>query len=171
MAKNIPYDSTLKVVSNNPWELGVVWKSDKCKFTAGYIRFRERNEKDWDYAVFLPQFVDPQMMKKGYFPPKGTIYKVLVDNSVVACVVKRQSKEDYEGIEDLKKQQIIPGLEHLQKAVEADPTNEIAQAYLGAAYASVGQIDKANNALTIAMNISPEYQLPQMYYQRINQRR
>jgi tetratricopeptide (TPR) repeat protein len=170
MVKNIPYDSTLRIVSNNPWELDVVWKSDKSKFTAGYIRYRERNEHDWDYAVFLPQFVDPYMMKKGYFPPKGTIYKFMVDHSVVACVVKRQSKDDYEGIEDLKKQQIGPALELLQKAVQIDPTNEIALTYLGVAYASVGQFDQANKALMAAMNISPEYQLPRMYYDRINQR-
>ncbi|MFN8276924.1 MAG: phospholipid carrier-dependent glycosyltransferase [Chitinophagales bacterium] len=171
LAKNVPYDPKLKIVSNNPWELNVVWESAHSKFTSSYIRFRERNEQDWDYAVFLPQFVDPYMMKKGFFPPKGTVHTVTVDGCVVACVVKRESKDDFAGIEALKKNDLNTALPLLEKAVQENNTNEIAWAYLGVAYAYAGKRAEALNALSNSMNISPEYQLPQMYYQQISQSR
>lgn len=170
MAKNLPYDSTLKVVSNNPGELNESLIMDKSPWRSTYIRYRERNEKDWDYAVFLPQFIDPAMMKSGKFAPKGTIYKVMVDNSVVAMVVKRVSKDDYEGIEALKKNDIQTALPHLQAAVKADDDNEIAWAYLGIIYGAVGQKDQAVNAFNKSLSISPNYQLAQQYYSNLMQR-
>ena len=171
MAKNLPYDSTLKVVSNNPGELNESAKMDKSPWKASYIRYRERNEKDWDYAVFLPQFVDPEMMKHGKFAPKGTIHKIMVDNSVVAMVVKRPSKDDQIGIDALKKNDIQGALEHLQAAVKLDDDNEIAWAYLGVAYASIGKRAEAIQALTKSLSISPNYQLAQSYYNQIMQMR
>ncbi|MFN8308887.1 MAG: hypothetical protein U0T73_02890 [Chitinophagales bacterium] len=168
-AKNVGYDPNLKIVSNNPWELNMVWESEHSKFASSYIRFRERNEHDWDYAIFLPQFVDPFMMKKGFFPPKGTVHVIKVDNSVVACIVKRESKDDFNGIEALKKNDLQTALPLLENAVRVNNTNEIAWAYLGVGYASIGKKQEALSALTNAMNISPEYQLPQMYYNQVSQ--
>jgi hypothetical protein len=164
---NVPYNDKLKVVSNNPWELNTVWESDKSKQRSTYIRYRERNEQDWDYAIFLPQFVDPNMMKKGYFPPKGTVHTIKVGNATVACIVKRESKEDMLGIEALKKNDINTALPHLEAAIKLDNSNEIALAYLGIAYASIGRKQEGLNMLAASMNISPEYQLPQMYYSQL----
>jgi hypothetical protein len=169
IAKNVPYDPKLKIVSNNGGELNECWKMDNSKFQSSYIRYRERNEQDWDYAVFLPQFVDPAMMKKGMFAPKGTIHKIMVDNSVVACIVKRESKADMEGIEALKKNDVNTSIAKLEEAVKLDPNNEIALAYLGIAYASTGRKQDAINMLNRSLTISPNYQLPQMYYNQVMQ--
>ena len=166
----MPYDSTAKVVSNNPGELNESLIMDKSPWRSSYIRYRERNEKDWDYAIFLPQFIDPAMMKSGKFAPKGTIHKIMVDNSVVAMVVKRVSKDDYLGIEALKKNDVQNALPHLQAAVKADDDNEIAWAYLGIIYAATGQREPAINAFNKSLSISPNYQLAQQYYNQLLQR-
>ena len=170
MAKNLPYDSSAKVVSNNPGELNECLIMDKSPWKSTYIRYRERNEKDWDYAVFLPQFIDPAMMKSGKFAPKGTLHKIMVDNSVVAMVVKRVSKEDYIGIEAVKRTDPQAAIPHLLIAVQLDPDNEIAWAYLGVAYAEVGQREKALDALGRSLNISPNYQLAGQYYNQLQGR-
>jgi tetratricopeptide (TPR) repeat protein len=167
MTKNVPLNAGEKIVSNNPWELNMCWESGKSSRKSEYIRFRERNEQNWDYAVFLPQFVDPKMMKRHFFPPKGTIHEVKVDNSVIACVVKRENKSDYYGIEAVKKNDFVNGIKFLEDAVKYDGYNEIAWTYLGIAYANTGRMQEASTALTNAINISPEYQLPQYYYQQI----
>jgi tetratricopeptide (TPR) repeat protein len=111
------------------------------------------------------------MMKHGKFAPKGTIHKIMVENSVVAMVVKRSSKEDFYGIEALKKNDLPGAIQHLETAVKDDPDNEIAWAYLGVAYGSMGRRDEALQALTRALNISPNYQLAQGYYERVMQMR
>lgn len=167
MTKNVPMNAGEKIVSNNPWELNMCWESGKSPRKSEYIRFRERNEQNWDYAVFLPQFVDPKMMKRHFFPPKGTIHEIKVDNSVIACVVKRENKSDFYGIEAVKKNDFVNGIKLLEDAVKYDGYNEIAWTYLGIAYANTGRMQEASTALTNAINISPEYQLPQYYYQQI----
>lgn len=165
--ENIPFKEGEKFVSNNPWELNVCWESAKSEHRAGYARYRERNEKDWDYAVFLPQFVDPNLMRNKQFPPKGTIHTVTVDNSVIACVVKRENKADFYGIEAAKKNDFQAAIPLLEEALRYDNYNEIAWAYLGYAYANTGRMQDAVNALSNAISISPEYQFPQMVYQQI----
>jgi tetratricopeptide (TPR) repeat protein len=110
------------------------------------------------------------MMKHGKFAPKGTIYKVMVDNSVVAMVVKRVAKDDVIGIDALKKNDIQTAIPHLEAAVSKDEDNEIAWAYLGIAYGATGQRDKALNAFNRSLSISPNYQLAQQYYNQLLQR-
>lgn len=166
--KNVPYDSTKVIVCNNGGELNECFKMDHSPFLSHYIRYRERNEQDWDYAVFAPQFVDPEMMKKGYFAPKGTIHKIDVDGCTIACIVKRESKEDYIGIELLKKNDVTGALPHLEAAVKEDPNNEIALMYLGLAYAATGHRSEGLNALARSLSISPNYQMALAYYQRIS---
>lgn len=169
--ENIPLKEGEKFVSNNPWELNVCWESDKSERRANYIRYRERNEQDWDYAVFLPQFVDPNLMRKHLFPPKGTIHEIKVENSVIACVVKRENKSDFYGIEAVKKGDFQNAVSLLEEAVRYDSYNEIAWAYLGVAYAQTGRMQEAVSALTNSINISPEYQFPQVIYQQLTERR
>jgi len=163
IAKNIPYNPALKLVSNNPGELNESLIMGNNSWRSSYIRYRERNEQDWDYAVFLPQYVDPAMMKNGRFAPQGTIYKIMVDDAVVAVIVKRQSKEDLEGIVALKKNDVQSATLHLEKAVASDDNNEIAWGYLGAAYAMSGRKNDALRALNKSLNISPGYQFAQAY--------
>ena len=90
-----------------------------------------------------------------------------MDNSVIACVVKRENKSDFYGIEAVKKNDFVNGIKLLEDAVKYDGYNEIAWTYLGIAYANTGRMQEASTALTNAINISPEYQLPQYYYQQI----
>ncbi|MCW3127875.1 MAG: phospholipid carrier-dependent glycosyltransferase [Bacteroidetes bacterium] len=187
ISKNLPYDSTRIMVSNNSGELYECLKMNKSEWHPDYIRYRERNERNWDYAVFLPQFVDPEMMKKGFFAPKGTIHKIMVDDCLVACIVKRESKDDEIGIEAIKRimkrqqGEPVPGdneelknsdpqtaLSHLDAAVRQDPNNEIALAYLGLAYAMSGDRKNAIASLSRSLSISPNYQMAQAYMQQIS---
>ncbi len=170
-AKNVPYKEGLKIVSNNPWELNMAWNRTKSKHQSLYIRYRERNEQDWDYAIFLPQFVDPAMMKNNHFSPKGTIHEIKIGNSTLACIVKRENKADYYGIEALKKNDLPNAIKYLEEAVRYDNYNEIAWAYLGVAYATAGRGQEAMSALTNSLNISPEYQLPAYYYNQLSGRK
>jgi tetratricopeptide (TPR) repeat protein len=96
---------------------------------------------------------------------------VKIDNSTLACVVKRENKADFYGIEAVKKNDFATGIKLLEEAIKYDMNNEIAWAYLGLAYANVGRTQDAITALTNSLNISPEYQLPAYYYQQISGRR
>lgn len=156
-AKHIPYDSKLKVVSNNPWEMEQVWKSIKSPWrSGGYIRFRERYDSDWDYAILLPQYVDVNIFKNDLFVQKGTIHVVKVDNSPIAIVVKRVNKSDLMGKEALEKQDIPNALRLLKDAVTYNPANELAWCNYGQALLSSGNAREAVNAFTRSINISPE---------------
>lgn len=154
--EHVPYDSNLKVVSNIPWEMNEVWASAKSPWKASYIRFRERYDTDWDYAVLAPQFVDVNMLKNGMFVQKGTVHEVKADNSPIAIIVKRTNKNDIRGREALEKQDLPKALALLQNAVTYDPNNETAWTSLGQAWLGAGNATEAIAAFRHASNISPE---------------
>jgi tetratricopeptide (TPR) repeat protein len=154
--ENVPYDSKLKIVSNIPWELEQVWKSAKSPWKPGYIRFRERYDTDWDYAILLPQFVDVNILKSGLFVQKGTIHEVMVDNSPIAIIIKRENKNDLLGKQAFEKQNFPEAVRLLKDAVTYNPNNEIAQANYGQALLNTGNMKEAENAFTKAVSISPE---------------
>ncbi len=155
--KNVPYDSTLKVVSNMPWELDQVWRSEKAPWkNVGYVRFRERFNSDWDYAILSPQYVDVNILKSGLFVQKGTIHEIKVDNSPIAIIVKRNNKSDFLGKEALEKQNLPEAIRLLKDAVTYDPNNEIAWSNYGKALYGAGNMKEAINAFTKTINISPE---------------
>ena len=95
----------------------------------------------------------------------------MVDNSVVAVVVKRQTKDDMIGIEALKKNDLPTALSHLETAVKDDDDNEIAWAYLGLTYAGLGRKHDAITALNKSLSISPGYVLAQRCLKNITQAR
>lgn len=155
--EHIPYDSSLKVVSNIPWELEQVWKTSKSPWKpTGYVRFRERFDTDWDYAILAPQFVDVNMLKNGMFVQKGTIHEVMVDNSPIAIIIKRGNKSDVLGKEALEKQDVPKALTLLKDAITYDPNNEIAWTSYGQALLSSSNPKGAEDAFNHARSISPE---------------
>jgi tetratricopeptide (TPR) repeat protein len=167
--KNVPYSKETILLSNNNYELNTCFKAKGIPWVVDYVRWRERYERDWDYAVFLPQFVDPEMMRNGAFPPKGTVHAIKVDNSVVACVVKRENKDDFLGIQAMKQNKIAEAIPLLERAVSYNSQNEIAWTYLGLAYAQTGRLQESVQALGNALTISPESQMAAYYYNQISQ--
>lgn len=155
-AKNVPYDSTLKIVSNVPWELAQVWTSRHSPWKANYIRFRERFDSDWDYAILTPQYIDVNILKSGLFVQKGTVHTISVDNSPIAIIIKRSNKSDLLGMEALEKRNLPEAVRLLKDAITYDPNNEIAQANYGRALLETGNLTEAEAAFKKTISISPE---------------
>ncbi len=158
-AKNVPFNPGLKVVSNVPWELARVWESEKSPWKAGnvrYIRFRERYDQDWDYAILAPQFVDVNMLKNDLFVQKGTIHEIKVDHSPVMLIVKRGNKDDFLGKEALNNHDLPNAVRLLKSATTYNPNNEIAWSNYGQALMSAGDFTGAIAAFKASINISPE---------------
>lgn len=160
ISKNVPYDSNIVIASNMPWEVEQIWQSTRSpwanKAKVKYIRFRERYDSDWDYAILDPQFVDPNILKNGLFVQKGTVYQVDVDGAPITLVVKRRNKNDFLGKEALDKQDIPKALVLLKDATTYDPNNEIAWTNYAQALMANRDPKAAIEAFKKAVNISPE---------------
>ena len=92
-----PEDSNekIKVVSWHPVSLAHYFRKDTTRFSTGFVRWYEKGNSDWDYAVFTITGMAPeQLTNSAIFPPPNTVYTVKVDDVPIAIVLKRQDKSD-----------------------------------------------------------------------------
>ena len=95
-----------------------------------------------DYAILSLQFSTP-LIRKSFFPPKGTISEELVDDVPVACVVDRREDADYRGIKLLQQNKMEEGMEFLEKAYAYNPKNFPLYFWMGYGYYGTGNYAKS----------------------------
>jgi tetratricopeptide (TPR) repeat protein len=156
LVENEPNLKNLNIVSNNPYQVNEILKQKKLNFGAKYLRYRERNESDWDYAILTQSFIDAEYLRNGYFPPKGTVKTIDVDGVPICAIVKREDKNDYYGKLALDSGQFNKAIDYFNKALKYDPNNEIAWTNLGMALLQSGQAGASIDAFKNAEKISPE---------------
>jgi predicted Zn-dependent protease len=135
LVENEPNLKNLNIVSNNPYQVNEILKQKKLNFGAKYLRYRERNESDWDYAILTQSFID---------------------GVPICAIVKREDKNDYYGKLALDSGQFNKAIDYFNKALKYDPNNEIAWTNLGMALLQSGQAGASIDAFKNAEKISPE---------------
>lgn len=96
------------------------------KLTVGYV---QRNSVKWDYGIFNPIFVPPNILRKNY-PPKNTIFKIEVDKVPICCIVERENFDDINGIQAYKKKEFKNAFNLFISAYKYDENNYITYPYL-----------------------------------------
>jgi len=132
------------------------FRKDTANFEVVFIRFYERGNSDWDYAIFVNTGVNPAQLQNGAFPPKNTVYTVNVDGKPICAVLKRTDKSDYFGSQALEKGDLQTAIPLLQKSIEVLPTNETALLNLADAYIKIQQLDSAMIYINKLLSFDPE---------------
>lgn len=156
LQENVPGFEKMKLASNNPFQVAGVMKPKYGNPPVAYIRYRERNDADWDYALMTQSFVDAEYLKNGYFPPKGTVKSIMVDGVTICAVIKREDRNDYLGKVALDAQKFDSAIIYLEKAVRYDDKNEIAWTNLGFAQLQSMKPGESVQSFKKALDISPE---------------
>lgn len=130
----------LRIASNG--NIFYYFRNDTARSKAIYLRYYDRGEHDWDYAVFFCNYLSPFQIKKDIWPPKGTIHTIKVDDAIVCAVVKRLDKSDYLGFLEKNNGNFLVAEEYFKKALAIDPRNETAIEYLGEIYLQSGRLDE-----------------------------
>ncbi len=156
IAKNEDLSKPVIIASNHGFQVEYYGKKLSPNITAIYTPYRDRYEKDWDYAILLQSFVDPYMLKKGYFTPKyGLVHTIKADNMPLCVILKRTNKNDVQGIEAVKKGDFVNGITLLTSAQKENPDNEAVNYYLGIGLASVGKVVEGEAFVREAIRITP----------------
>ncbi|MDR0789506.1 MAG: tetratricopeptide repeat protein [Bacteroidales bacterium] len=131
-------------------------RKDTAAFQTTFIRYYERGEKDWDYAIFVTTGINPQQLKNGSYPPKNTVYKVEVDGVPICVVIKREDKSDYQASEALKQGDIPTAISLYQKALTYDNQNEPAAFSLAQIYLQTNNADSVLALMNGVLQYDPK---------------
>ena len=122
-----------------------------------YTRYYERSKKDWDYAVFVNEYIDRFQLNHNLFPPAGTVKVIELQNKPICIVVKRVSKEDYTGFEALNNQEYDEAIKHFKNHLKLDSKSE--QVWFGLSQAYFFKKDYKNSLTCVdkALQYYPAY--------------
>ncbi len=157
------------VYSNAVTPVGFYFKPDSAFVAIGYASYRQRSEKNADYEIMYCRFVDRDLLVKSAFPPEQSVYTVYADGVPLSCVVKKDDKRDYEGIELMGKGDYAGAINAFEPYAQKYPKNEIVLANLGLCYLNMQRFDDAIRVLNQSLSLSNEntnaaYWLGIVYY-------
>ena len=152
-AKELPQiksGDTVRLYSNAAHILTHYFENQK-NVVVDYVRFPERNQKKWDYALFHIALIPETDIQQGSWIPSSTIYQAQVQGKTMCILMKRPSLDDLRAMQFLEQQQPDSALLYFDKYLQKDPNNtdvlttaaqvamqsgksNIAQAYIEQAY-------------------------------------
>ncbi|MBO7277454.1 MAG: hypothetical protein J6U84_05780 [Bacteroidales bacterium] len=143
------------------------FRNDTTKFQTAFVRWNEKGEFDWDYAIFCNTGIYPSYLLNGGFPPQNTVHQIKVDGVPICIVLKRNSKEDLYGTIAKNNNDLELALSHYKKALEQDSLNETALLNSGQIYLYKAQeedslyLERADSALVLLnrmLKYNPEHE-------------
>jgi len=151
----MPEGTKIKVATNA--SVNYYFRHYTDKVSTQYTRYYDRGSYDWDYAVYFCNYIDPYQLKNNIWPPYKTIHTIEVDHIPICAVVKRESKQDYEGLKLLDQRDYANAIPMLEEVIKQEPYNEIVMLRLGEAYIQIMQFDNAHRILDKCLKIYPDY--------------
>lgn len=130
-------------------------RNDTTRFATRFVRWAQRYEYDWDYLVFPITGISGEYLLGEHFPPKDCVHTVDVDGVPIALVLKRQTKDDLYGVQQLKSGNADSAIVLFQRALSVNPDNETALSNLANIDLQRGQNDEAAELCKRLLAIDP----------------
>lgn len=122
-----------------------------------YTRYYEKGNHNWDYAIFVNSYINPNQLEKDNWPTKNAIHTINVDNSPICAILKRNSKADYLGYQAIQNGNKMQAINHYKKALEIDNKNETAIINLANVYSDLNMFIEAEKTARNGLKLIPEW--------------
>jgi tetratricopeptide (TPR) repeat protein len=135
--------------------VGYFLRNDTAKFQNNFIRWYERANHDWDYAIFVITGMSPEQIKNKHFPPENTVHTINVDGKPICFILKREDKSDLKGYQYKSENQIDSALYYFNKSLQSDAYNEVVLLHLIETYFQIGVLDSAKIYIDRVLDFLP----------------
>ncbi len=145
------------VASNFSVPLNYYFRNYKDKVKIVYIRYYERGNSDWDYAIIANSYINPYQLKKNKWPPVNTIKTIDVDGKPINAILERTDHSDFEGYQLMSSGNSAAAIPFFQTAIRKDKNYEMVYYNLSQAYLNTNEYDKALQAISKCLKLYPDY--------------
>ena len=159
-----PDGSKTRVGTWHTASVNYFFRNDTALFRPTFIRWYEKENSDWDYAIFVLTGINPDYLKSKAFPPKNTVKTIDVDGVPIAIILKRDDKSDFEAYKLKEANSLDSAVMLYHKALQVDPNNMGALVNLGEIYLRKGKIDSAQMMLKRYFEFDPKAETANYLY-------
>ena len=154
---DIPKGKKIIVASNLSINTAYYFRHLKDKVKIIYIRYYERGNKDWDFAILANSYINPYQLKRHIWPPANTIKTFTIDKVPVCAILERKNRNDLRGYELLTEGDYPLAIEYFKQAVKDDKNYEMEYLNMAKAYLDMGDNNHAIQTATECMKLYPNY--------------
>lgn len=148
---------TIVIATNAIEPVMQYFKNINPKIVCVYIRYYQRYEKNWDYAIIYTRFLDKDLLLNGYFPPANTIATIKADNTPLCAIVAKDPENTaVKANEFLKANNFDSAIVYFQQQLKKDPRDETSYDNYAIALANKGRLPEAVNAINARIKMTPE---------------
>ncbi|MCT4601464.1 MAG: hypothetical protein N4A59_01000 [Marinifilum sp.] len=122
-----------------------------------YTRYYEKSSKKWDFAIFQNAYIASSQLKKGFFPPYGTLSTIDVDDKPISVVLERKTDLDYLGYISMKEKRYHDALNYFKQYLELNKHNEEVYDYAAKCFSNINNLSSAIKCSKSALSICPEF--------------
>ncbi len=126
------------------------------KIVCSYIRYYQRYEKKWDYALIYTRFLDKDLLLNNHFPPANTIAVIKADNVPLCAIVQKDPEFlAYKANEFMKANNFDSAIVYFAKHLQKEPDDESSYDNYAIALANKSQLlakEGRNSEAVTAMN-------------------
>lgn len=128
-----------------------------------YVRYEERSQADWDYAIVTNRYISPFQLRKKIWPPENAIHIIYADKVPVGAVLERKTKNDLAGYRALTEGRNKDAIGLFEKALMINDKDELIFYNFAAALNNDEQYQKADSILKKGLEINPDFEPILMY--------
>ena len=138
-----PDGSKIRVGTWHTASVSYFFRNDTARFQPTFIRWYEKENSDWDYAIFTVTGINPEYLRSPKFPPKNTVKTIEVDGKPICIVLKRDDKSDCQAFKYKNEGRLDSAFILYHQALQKDPENLGALLNLGELYVRTNRPDSA----------------------------
>lgn len=118
-----------------------------------YVRFQERDQQPWDYALFHIALIPLEEIQAEKWLPPTTVYAAKVKGKPLSALIKRPSQNDLLGFKALQSGNREEAVRYFLKYLEQDSTNINILSMTARVMMEMGKIDSAEMFATKAYTL------------------
>jgi len=153
--EKLPPTDTMVVATNCMEPMQQYEKISPVHFKLAYSRFYQKNQQDWDFAIYYGRFLDKGQLQHGYFPSSMAIHVITADGVAICTILKNDPERNgLKGYKAMQANDLPQAVNYFTKAVAKYPEDMEVCDYLALLYRSSNNLPAAANAVDKAMAIS-----------------
>jgi hypothetical protein len=153
----IKQNTTIKnrktIVASNMSEIFRYFEKDSNNFSGIYVRYNDRDTKDWDYYITYSRYISLAQLEAGAWPPKSAVHIIENDGVPLSAVLERKTKLDMAAHAAMESQKLDSAFALYQQAVAIDASNDAVLVRYATLFAQKGDIQNALATLEQALKI------------------
>lgn len=151
--QNTTVKSRKTIVASNMSEIFRYFEKDTNNFTGIYVRYNDRDTKDWDYYITYSRYISLAQLEAGTWPPKNAVHIIESDGVPLSAVLERKTKIDMAAYTAMESQKLESAFTLYQQAVAIDASNDAVLVRYATLFAQKGDIQNALAKLEQAIKI------------------